>query len=281
MRIDIVFDGPPGHDAGRFVEVENEKGESIVAGEWINRGDGMWALRIDTSKYDFESAVHAERSIREYARKLATEAAKQNPPSYYTDDFEPHAWVVDAVTMGYQSGEKHIRVDKPAIIFTGYAGGTPTGRLKLGGSKPDEPPDIKLEVKEILHQAAASIAKLVEEYQPKIEAELKKLEPAREPPVIGADLRYRVEDVIDGAEDYAKKHTKNSGTELQPHGTPWVRALVAAILERTVPRSRPRQSVDGAIQRLKLRCAVKRIPFPLDDEARARMLLETVEEMIG
>jgi len=44
--IDIVFDGPPGPNPGRFVEVENESGESICAGEWIDRGDGMWALRI-------------------------------------------------------------------------------------------------------------------------------------------------------------------------------------------------------------------------------------------
>jgi hypothetical protein len=44
--IDIVFDGPPGPNPGRFVEVENESGESICAGEWIDRGDGMWALRV-------------------------------------------------------------------------------------------------------------------------------------------------------------------------------------------------------------------------------------------
>jgi len=44
--IDIVFDGPPSHESGRFVEVENPLGQSINAGEWIDRGDGLWALRI-------------------------------------------------------------------------------------------------------------------------------------------------------------------------------------------------------------------------------------------
>lgn len=44
--LDIVFDGPPGHTAGRFVEVEDANGKSVNAGEWIDRGDGMWALRI-------------------------------------------------------------------------------------------------------------------------------------------------------------------------------------------------------------------------------------------
>lgn len=44
--IDIVFDGPPSHESGRFVEVEDENGKSINAGEWIDRGNGLWALRI-------------------------------------------------------------------------------------------------------------------------------------------------------------------------------------------------------------------------------------------
>lgn len=44
--IDIVFDGPPSHVSGRFVEVENPAGASIRVGEWIDRGDGFWALRI-------------------------------------------------------------------------------------------------------------------------------------------------------------------------------------------------------------------------------------------
>lgn len=45
-HIDIVFDGPPSHESGRFVEVENADGKSIKAGEWIERPDGFWALRL-------------------------------------------------------------------------------------------------------------------------------------------------------------------------------------------------------------------------------------------
>ena len=44
--IEIVFDGPPEAVSGRFVEVENPQGASISVGEWIDRGDGFWALRI-------------------------------------------------------------------------------------------------------------------------------------------------------------------------------------------------------------------------------------------
>lgn len=44
--IDIVFDGPPAHESGRFVEVEDENGCGTKVGEWVERPDGYWALRI-------------------------------------------------------------------------------------------------------------------------------------------------------------------------------------------------------------------------------------------
>lgn len=44
--IDVVFDGPPDHDMPRFVEVEDEFGKSIRAGEWVERPDGFWYLRL-------------------------------------------------------------------------------------------------------------------------------------------------------------------------------------------------------------------------------------------
>lgn len=48
--IDIVFDGPPGKVTGRFVEVENQAGQSISIGEWIERDDGYWVLRVPIEK---------------------------------------------------------------------------------------------------------------------------------------------------------------------------------------------------------------------------------------
>jgi len=44
--VDIVFDGPPGPEGPRFVEVEDHHGQSISFGEWVERPDGYWALRI-------------------------------------------------------------------------------------------------------------------------------------------------------------------------------------------------------------------------------------------
>ena len=45
--IDIVFDGPPGPEAGRFVEVENDEGHGLSFGQWVKREDGCWVLRFD------------------------------------------------------------------------------------------------------------------------------------------------------------------------------------------------------------------------------------------
>ena len=44
--INIIFDKRPGPDC-QFVEVENDKGKSITIGEWKERPDGLWALRIE------------------------------------------------------------------------------------------------------------------------------------------------------------------------------------------------------------------------------------------
>ena len=46
----IVLDGPPGPEAGRFVEVENAAGRSVNAGEWRERADGLWELVLHAAQ---------------------------------------------------------------------------------------------------------------------------------------------------------------------------------------------------------------------------------------
>jgi hypothetical protein len=55
--VDIVFDGPPGPESGRFVEVEDMEGASISYGEWVKRPDGLWALRIPTHWHTYQDAT--------------------------------------------------------------------------------------------------------------------------------------------------------------------------------------------------------------------------------
>ena len=43
--INIVMSEPPGPES-HFVEVETDDGRSVAVGQWLDRGDGTWALRI-------------------------------------------------------------------------------------------------------------------------------------------------------------------------------------------------------------------------------------------
>ena len=68
--IGIVFDGPPGPESGRFVEVERN-GRSINFGEWVHREDGFWVLRIP----DPEKRADLDRPV---AERAFTEAESSN-----------------------------------------------------------------------------------------------------------------------------------------------------------------------------------------------------------
>jgi hypothetical protein len=50
-HVDIVFDGHPGPEGGRLVEIEDSGGRSIKFGEWIERKDGTWVLRITPADF--------------------------------------------------------------------------------------------------------------------------------------------------------------------------------------------------------------------------------------
>ena len=58
-NLHVVFDGPPGHESGRFVEVENDTGASVRAGEWAERPDGLWDLTIPRACPDLAQALRA------------------------------------------------------------------------------------------------------------------------------------------------------------------------------------------------------------------------------
>lgn len=60
-EIHIVFDGPPEPESGRFIEVENEKGEGISVGRWEQRGD-TWHLIL--------TVPHVMTHIEALAEKL-------------------------------------------------------------------------------------------------------------------------------------------------------------------------------------------------------------------
>lgn len=66
--IDIVFDGPPGPECGRFVEVEDSSRKSISVGEWRLRNDGYWVLRIPWPQAEL-ARLRAYRALAEEMRE--------------------------------------------------------------------------------------------------------------------------------------------------------------------------------------------------------------------
>lgn len=70
--IDVVFDGPPGRTSGRFIEVENALSQSLKAGEWLQRKDGYWVLRIKPDVFGaIVPAVETAASESDMLVKLA------------------------------------------------------------------------------------------------------------------------------------------------------------------------------------------------------------------
>lgn len=45
-ELHVLFDGPPGHESGRFVECEDENGLAHDVGHWEEDDAGLWHLVI-------------------------------------------------------------------------------------------------------------------------------------------------------------------------------------------------------------------------------------------
>jgi len=68
--IDFVCDGPPGPEAGRFVELEDADGRSISLGTWTQRGN-YWVLRIPDPRAEKARADAAEQALKTSRRRWA------------------------------------------------------------------------------------------------------------------------------------------------------------------------------------------------------------------
>lgn len=83
QEIHLVFDGPPEHVAGRFVEAENSAGESISVGRWEQRGE-YWHLIIPRAAEvarvkRLEKVAEAARALRsEHRADFMDDGARQD-----------------------------------------------------------------------------------------------------------------------------------------------------------------------------------------------------------
>jgi hypothetical protein len=70
MSINIIFDGHPGPEGPRFVEIEDDQGRSIRIGDWSEHQpegyehEGFWKLRITLAELkELAAAAFAEQDL--------------------------------------------------------------------------------------------------------------------------------------------------------------------------------------------------------------------------
>lgn len=87
--VDVLFDGPPSHESGRFVECEDGQGKSIRAGEWSQRGE-YWVLSIPTHAAD-------ARALRERIERAISILTPRGPQMDSDDIFDDSQRALEAL----------------------------------------------------------------------------------------------------------------------------------------------------------------------------------------
>lgn len=75
----VVFDGPPGHESGRFVEVETERGKGLgMSNRKWERVGHFWRLgpfadteEIASLRVQFHEALQREADLRKEVERLS------------------------------------------------------------------------------------------------------------------------------------------------------------------------------------------------------------------
>lgn len=75
LFVDIIFDGPPG-----FVRTEDSEGEVVKVGQWIDRGDGTWALRIEAPTMAVLTAVPRGDGLEDHLAEMFGDGVDPGPP---------------------------------------------------------------------------------------------------------------------------------------------------------------------------------------------------------
>ena len=116
-KIQIRFDGPPEHEAGRFVEVEDDTGASISIGEWVQDGD-YWLLVIDDPR-PLRARIVTLESQLEQARALLWVWTDMDPLRYDNEYSACPFCAFDYPNMRHESDCAFVQ----ARVFLGIEGG--------------------------------------------------------------------------------------------------------------------------------------------------------------
>jgi hypothetical protein len=123
--MDIVFDGPPGPEAPRFIEVEDESGKGISPGEWLQRADGYWVLRLGSSAGAREQAEEMRAAARAEPQGIHVELTNGQWFRSSNNDFKPQAvWNIDEA--------RRVRTWLDTVLPEAASSGEPSANAVIG-----------------------------------------------------------------------------------------------------------------------------------------------------
>ena len=122
--VDIVFDGPPSAESGRFVEVESPPGTSIKYGDWVHREDGFWALRIPATPEPAPVMVETVEQLEALpvgaviGSRLAGGEWSVATKNRKEDALEDYDWSIDGQAGRYSNHGVEEHLGLPATVLT-------------------------------------------------------------------------------------------------------------------------------------------------------------------
>lgn len=118
--INFVCDGPPSHESGRFIEVEDDNGCGMKVGEWVKHRsvDGWWSLRVELPT----PSAEAERIAGEMLAANEVLGGKtltgKEEPTIYASDLVTWAARIRALSLPVGlSGDECRTLEKVADIY--------------------------------------------------------------------------------------------------------------------------------------------------------------------
>lgn len=106
--VNFVCDRLPDQDGCRFIELENDRGESVGAGEWHHRDDGLVELRVALSQPPIIQALHDNAELIALQATVAQQAQmiehlRGGPTPLYTA-----VDMANAARDGFRDGRKSV-----------------------------------------------------------------------------------------------------------------------------------------------------------------------------
>lgn len=140
--IEIVFDGPPSHLSPRFVEVEYPADTSVRVGEWIDRGNGYWALRLTSADFVtwIEGQAKVDALVAEANSHVSVGGVRSQEAHTALDRFIARVTEARYQGMDASTADRHCEVALGALVEAAMLAASSVAEQLRSEDWPDENP---------------------------------------------------------------------------------------------------------------------------------------------